>query len=96
MAETLNSIVAIRKFLWPFSQGLGAYQVEQFAIDWCEEECDRALSYLEHEEGISIDDETYTGAVHYRADTALEVLSPATSCYRLFRELKEGTEVKHG
>lgn len=94
MSEALNSIVAIREFLWPFSQGSGAFQVEQFAIDWCEEECDHALSFLEPEDGISIDDETYTGAVHYRAETALEVLSPAAKCRPLFQEICDRTKRK--
>lgn len=60
--------------------------LEQFAIDWIEEEADRAVRYLESE-GITVDDVTFTGATHYRADCVLEVLRPDTNCHAFFTKL---------
>lgn len=78
------TIIAIRDFL---NNTDGNLSLEQFAIDWIEEEADRAQSYLESDE-IVIDDETYRGAVHYRAGNVLEVLRADAACRKFFTDLE--------
>lgn len=87
-ATKLSTIIDIRDWLRQqedLSHG-SAVSFEQFAIDWIEEETDRAEQYLESTE-ITVDDVTFTGAIHYRADCVLEVLRKDARCHSFFVEL---------
>lgn len=92
----LTTIIDIRDWLREqdrlshSSTSYGITGLEQFAIDWIEEEIDRAEQYLESEE-ITVDDVTFVGAIHYRADCVLEVLRTDCNCYRFFAQLVELT-----
>lgn len=88
----LTTIIDIRNWLQEqnYLSQQRADSLEQFAIDWIEEEIDRAEQYLESEE-ITVDDITFVGAIHYRADCVLEVLRKDCNCYRFFTQLVELT-----
>lgn len=90
--KQLSTIVDICNWLNQqvyFSQGR-TDSLEQFALDWIEIETDHAHQYLESRE-ITVDDATFTGAIHYRADCVLEVLREDANCYEFFTELKRLT-----
>lgn len=88
----LSTIVGIRDWLREqvYLSQHRANSLEQFAIDWIEEEIDRAEEYLESEQ-ITIDDTTFTGAIHYRADCVLDVLRCDTNCFSFFTQLAQLT-----
>jgi hypothetical protein len=84
----LSTIVDICNWLHQqlyLSQGR-SNSLEQFAIDWIEVEIDHAHEYLDSGE-IVVDDPTFAGAIHYRADCVLEVLRKDANCYEFFTEL---------
>lgn len=93
--EQLNSIVSIRNWLknYETQNRTSAARLEQFALDWIEDRVDRAIEILESE-AIGTDDETFTGATHYEADTILEVLSTDANCYLFFQELTKLTKAQ--
>lgn len=85
----LVTIVDIQQFLieWRDSRFLA---LGQFCLDWIEETLDRIIEILESEE-ITTDDETFCGAIHYRADCLLEVLRKDLDCYEFFFQLAQRT-----
>lgn len=91
--KKLSTIVDVRDWLkeqevltrqQPLSLG-------QFAIDWIEEEVDRAEQYLESAE-ITVDDVTFVGAIHYRADNVIDIMRTDAPCYQFFTELARLTK----
>lgn len=92
MNTKLSTIVDVCNWLHRqvyLSQGR-VNSLEQFAIDWIEIEIDHAHEYLDSGE-ITIDDPTFAGAIHYRADCVLAVLRKDANCHEFFTELKRLT-----
>jgi hypothetical protein len=88
MEEKLTTIIAIRDWLreQEFATRHTSQGLSQFAIDWIEEQVDHAEDILESTE-ITVDDVTFVGATHYRAENIVEVLRPDAPCYKFFVEL---------
>lgn len=92
ITKQLLTIVDVQRFLteWRDDRFL---LLGQFCLDWIEEALDRIVEILESE-GITTDDETFCGAIHYRADCLLEVLRKDADCHEFFFQLAKRTRQK--
>ena len=61
---------------------------EQFALDWIEETIERIDEILDSAE-ITTDDETFSGALHYRVENILQIMRTDARCYHFFVDLNQ-------